>query len=100
MQPARCTLRPLVGNDAIARIRHSWCAPGTRSQSSSQRVVRASSPTYYWPHHRLVGTRVGRSSCTGLDMITQRDYSRRSVVRIAADPCGLLIHFGLTDEGA
>ena len=51
--------------------------------------------TIVWSERALAGVRA-----QALDMITQRGYSRRSVVRIAADPCGLLIHFGLTDEGA
>src|ERR1039457_3600212 len=59
----------------------------------TQRVFRASSPTYCWRHHRLVGARVGRSPCTSprppglpgaLDQVTQRGYSRRSVAHIAA----------------
>ena len=70
----------MAANGGNARTCHSWSAPGTRSQSPSQRVFRAPSPAYCWPHHRLVGARVGRSPCTDpCDMVTQRGESRRSV---------------------
>src|ERR1700680_263414 len=72
-----------VGGTRDIRPRHRW-APGPSGDLYTCRAT--------------PGRRPARAEA--LDGITLRDRMLGVNARRAADPCGLLIHFGLTDEGA